>query len=555
MKYITTLLTILAISTAASAQFMDSLSVNVETSASIASNGDLNPLWLYSQQWGKYTQYKQAEALVYAKADTRIATFRHFTLNAGLGIIGKTEFKRSMIHEAYLDGKLLIFDYLIGMKAETLVAKYDRLTSGNYIMSTNARPTPKIGAGFFDYWDIPGTKGWLQLKGAIFFGRLMNEDYDSKYTKAHTKDVITHEKFAYARLNGWFIKPYYGIMHSAYMGGTTPKGEDIPVDIWSTMIAKGSKKFKNDLRGEATNAAGAHQGLWDLGVEVTTGLLDATAYCKRPFTDYSGMHYFSDRNKDYFAGLILNFKQTSHLRTISVEYAHTDFQGGDGNPDPVGYDAHGKLLLLYPGDLPETTEGLKKWFYEHFGEENIETWSKEYGRAPYESRGMAYEYFRDVWNHNYQYSGRESYATNGLYMQGWAVDGLSSGNALFHTQQTVDTYSSGYTWQHYVTFPNVRVKALTIAALCDINERLSIFAKTSISRNHGNLIEKYKGGINSWTPADNYYFDHHKNEIYSIIELEYRHNAQMKFKGTFAGDFGDMYKSWGMRLGMVYELR
>ncbi len=553
MRHIITLLVTFAMSAAASAQWMDTIAVKAETSVSVASNERLNPMWLYSQQWGKYTQYKQAEGLVYAKAEAGVVKTKYFELNAGLGIIGKTEVRRSMIHEAYIDGKIFAFDYLVGMKAETHVAEYDRLTSGNYLMSTNARPTPKIGAGLFDYWSIPGTREWLQVKGAIYFGRLLNENYDTKYTKTHTKDVYTHEKYAYARLGGWYAKPYLGIVHSAFMGGTTPKGVKVPVDVWSTMVAKGSDKFKGSLRGEATNAAGAHQGLWDLGIDISTDALDATMYCKRPFTDYSGLHYFSDRNKDYFAGAVVTFKNTAHLRTISVEYAHTDFQGGDGNPDPAGYDAHGEFMILFPGDLPTTKAGLQKWFYDHFGEEAIEKWAKGYGRAPYESRGMAYEYFRDVWNHNYQYSGRESYAENGFYMQGWTADGLSTGNALFHTRQTADAYSDGYKWLHQTAFRNVRVKALTIAAECDITSRLECLAKVTISRNHGNLLDKYAGGVWKWDLDENYYFYRHKNEIYSMLEMQYAYNSHMKIKGTLAGDFGDMYHSVGMRVGMVYE--
>ena len=548
------LLSLLPMGAKAESHWADSLSVEAEAAVSAASNASLNPLYLYSQRWGVYTQYERREALVHARADLRLANFRHFSAHAGLGIVGKSEVRRSMIHEAYVSGRVFIFDYTLGMQASTPVARYDRYTSGNYLMSTNARPLPRFGVGIFDYWSIPLTRSWLQIRGGIYVGRLFNDDYDDRYTASFTHDVLTHEKFAYARVGGWHVKPYVGIIHSALMGGTLPSGEEIPVDFWSTFMAKGSDKFTGYMRGEATNAAGAHQGLWDWGFDVDFDALEANVYCKRPFADGSGTNFFSSRNKDFFAGAVVSFRRTSHLRRLSVEYMTTDYQCGDGNPDPVGYDKNGTYLLLYPGDLPQTSDGLKEWFYAHFEASDIDEWTARNGMAPYRSEGTAYAFFREKWNHGFTYSGRDSYLSNGLYMQGWSSFGLSTGNALYHTQQTVDTYSDGYAWQHLVTFPNVRVKALTLAADVDVNDRCSVFAKVSVTRNHGNMIEKYQGGINSWTLAENYYFTRHKNEVYTCLEASYVLVGGLSLNGTLCADWGDLYSSLGGRLSMTYRL-
>ncbi len=253
-----------ALSATAQSHWCDSIAATAQLSVSVSSNDKLNPLWLYSNQWGLYTQYEQAEVVAYAKADVRLANFRHFNMHLGVGGVGTTEWDRSMLHEAYLAGKAYIFDYTIGMQAHSPMAQWDDLTSGNFLMSSNARPYPRIGIGLFDYWSLPYTRDWLQIKGGVYVGKLFNEyDADDVYKCTYTRDVVISEKFAYGRIGGWIAKPYFGLVHSVMMGGKLPDGTEIPTDFWASFRGLGSEKFEGQFIGEATNAAGAHQGLWD----------------------------------------------------------------------------------------------------------------------------------------------------------------------------------------------------------------------------------------------------------------------------------------------------
>jgi len=532
----------------------DSVSASADFSVSVSSNSKLNPLWLYSNQWGIYTQYKQFEALAHAKANVRLANFRHFDMNLGVGGVATTDDGRSMLHEAYIAGKVYIFDYTIGMQARSPFAQYDYLNSGNYLMSSNARPYPRIGVGLFDYWSVPYTRDWLQIKGGFYIGRLLNEyDANDEFKNSYTRDVMLSEKFAFVRLGGWNVKPYFGLLHSVMMGGTLPDGTDIPTDFWASFFAKGSEKFRSIgvLRGEATNAAGAHQGLWDMGIDFEFDEIKGALYLQRMFRDNAGTKPFSEFNKDFILGgrIELNNKW---LQAISAEYFKTSYQSGSGTPDPIGYDKSGNLIAVYPGDYPSDEEGFQKWLKQHFTDEDITTWEAEHDATV--NASTANWFLRTFWDCG-AYGGRKNYLDNGLYMQGWSQGGLSMGTALFHSKITASKYiPDGQTTPGLNFFANSRVEALTLGVDgIIIPNKLTYLLKYTASKNHGSLSEKYNGSF-GLSVVENYFYLTSKMEYYSLLKLNYVHNNQWSGNLSMAYDYGDLYKSFGIRVGVSYKL-
>lgn len=535
-------------------KWFDLFELQTEVATSVSSNSDLNPLWLYSQEWGKYTQYRQGEALIYLKGKVRVANYKYFTMNAGLGLIGKTEFRKSMIHEAYLSGRLFIFDYTAGMEAKSPLAKYDRMTSGNYLMSSNARPTPRIGLGLMRFWSVPFTHDWLQIKGALYLGKLLNEyDANDKYASQYTRDVIFHEKFAYARIGGLrIVKPYLGLVHSVMMGGKMADGDEIPIDMWASFLGKGSDKFTGKFRGESTNAAGAHQGMWDAGVDFDANALYGTVYLKRPFADATGKMINDDRSKDFYIGSVVNLRNTLHLKSIGVEWVRTDWQGGEGKPDPSGYDDYGNYLTLFPGDLPKNS--LKDWFESHFNSETLEHFRIiSGGHDAFESMAYAYDFFVDHWNHGWYHGGRSNCLSNYFYPQGWASGNMLMSSAYFHTRKMTETYGNNANWSvQNSACGNYRINALTIAVNTSINSQLSIFSKFGITKNQGNLVDKYKS-VYSWEHVPDYYFDNAKMEYYLMFDASYCCNNGFIYKARLAADWGDLYNSYGLRVSAAYN--
>ena len=536
----------LAAHAAVPARWCDSLAVEAATTVSATTNEKFNPHWLYSNQWGKYTQFNQGEGLIYLRSRLGIVRNDFFSLQAGLGVIGNANIDKSFVHEAYLRGKLWMVDFSAGLDAFTPVAIDDDLTTGSYLMSSNARPTPRAGIGIFDWWKVPFTFDLLQVRGGCYVGFLFNED-----DKRFTDDVVTHEKFLYARLSRWNVKPYIGLIHSVMMGGTRPDGVKIPLDFWASFFGRnGSTEFvETGMRGEHTNAAGAHQGLWDLGVNFRVHNAECQIYTHRIFTDGKAKHRIYNGH-DYIVGAYVKLPN-KYLNNISLEYFTTEDQGGEGTPDPIGYDKNGQLLVVYPGDVPEKEPGFGEWIDAHFTPETVAEWEqKHHTTLTYDNSD---DFLREIWN-NGDGSGRKSYLNNGLYFQGWSVQGLSRGTSLFHSCRMVDRYvTDGKAMQNLCFFTNVRVVAVNIAANGSLTDRLRYRVKYTFTKNHGSLIEKFKGGAFGLSLFENYFYEKSKIEHYTLLSLKYEINRQFEVGADAACDFGKLYDTFGMRLGLVYR--
>lgn len=537
------LLLVCAASAAAQTSWLDSLSIQAQASVSAATNEDFNPLWLYSGEWGRYTQYSQAEGLVSFDAQLQLLSSRNVTIEAGIGAAANAKIKESYLHNAYLHAKIFMLDFDLGMRPYSMLAQNDDVTSGRMLFSSNARPLPRIGLGIYDWWSIPLTHNWLQIKGAFFVGLLPNED-----NPRFTQDAVTHDKMAYARIGGWFLKPYIGLYHSVFMGGTHPTGGKMPVDFWASMLGKGSEKFRDldYFRGEATNAAGAHMGMWSLGTDLDLPVGNFTFYFDKIFSDNAGIR-LTDNMKDHAFGVVAQLRN-KWVNRFGIEVFDTDYEGGDGVNDPMGYDKHGNRLLIYPGDMP--AGNIRGWLLEHFEEEDIVAWEKKnYVTIDRENYGLSF--LRSHWGCGDR-GGRKTYLNNGLYFQGWSYNGLATGTPLYHSYQTVDKYRKGEgQMQNSGFFTNTRIRAITLAASGQIADKLSYRIKYTYSHNNGARQEKYIYG--TFDTIKDYYYEQSRHEQYFLLDLRYQLRNHLGLRTTFAADGGELYNTFGMRAGVIYS--
>lgn len=536
------------------AELRDSLDVTAIVEGSAATR-NIRPLWSYSNAWGRYTQYDKGAILAYARASYGLSLGRRNKINLRTVVSaqGSTDGDRSMIHEAYFGAHCWFMDLTVGLDAFTPIATNNGFATGSYIMSDNARPYPRIGAGILDYWTIPYLFDLLQIKGGVYFG-LMDDEGNSDYTS----DFYIHEKFVYFRSAKWFIKPYIGLIHSAMFGGMLPDGREIPIDFWATFFARNgsSEKFTSSFRGEATNRAGGHQGIWDLGVEIETTPVNMMFYYNRPIADKKALTMIKWYQKDIVLGAQFQFNNCKTLHTIYVEYFNTRSQNGPGTADPVFVDKNGTRIYVYPGDITE--DNLYDWIEEHISDEDLSTWESEYGEIT--SVNELYDFFHDLYNNGYD-SGRSNYLCNGAYRQGWTRGGLSMGTPLFHTIETVQRYAGEGATQPIATssiFANVRVRAYTITLAGEAENLFNYRLRLTYSRNYGSYLHQFDGSkystTYSWDEVENYYFKQPKNEFYTALWLDRKLNKNLKINAMLAYDFGQMYKSFALRFGLSYSL-
>lgn len=524
----------------------DTLRLDVSFDASASTNGSIRPLWSYSQEWGRYTQYRQGEALLYAKADYGWRNRKDwFRINVGAALQASTDKSRIMLHEAYVKGRIWKIDFVAGRDASTPLDQHSNMGLGTYLMSANARPALHAGAGFFDYWAIPGLRNWLEIKGGIYVGGMPNEE-----GKGFAKDVLTHEKFAYVRIGHFPTKLYLGLTHSVMMGGTLADGRTVPVDFWASFFAVGSKKLKEaGFEGEYYNACGAHQGLWDLGLEFDYDDFLAKVYYQRPFYDATAKNLGEFATcKDIHLGFDVELKKSRFVRHLNFEYFTTLWQGGNGNPDPIfistGPERTGEVIGL-PIKAVTPVEIRK-----YFSADKIGEWEAEHG--PLKQSDVS-DFLIKYANNGRPWGNRTPYLSHpDMYKQGWTVGGLSMGYPMFLSDVTMQTFAADR--DYFQRFPCMRMMALNFGIAGNILPQLSYKAKFTYTDNYGNLREEYYEGVDFEKKRPNYYFEQCRTEIYSGLWLEWQFSPMWSFSGSVAWDFGQMYNSFSVRLGVRFRI-
>ena len=537
----------------------DSLQIKVALSGSASTNGELRPLWSYSQQWGRFTQFDRFEANAYARAAwTYTNAPGWFSLTAGAALQACTATGLTMVHEAFVRGHLWVFDCSLGREAYTPIDQRSGLGMGTYILSDNARPVWKAAAGIFEYTSLPFLKDWVQIRGGLSVGRMPDEDDPS-----FTTGILLHEKFAYLRIGRLPVKPYVGLLHSAMMGGTYPDGRTMPVDFWATFFAKGSDKLlEAGYAGEYYNVAGGHQGMWDLGIDFDFPAFSGSLYYNRPFVDINALRFFQfARCRDIKLGAYVRLKKFRLVREACLEWQSTLWQGGNGPRDPVfkstGPERNGEIIGLCANEV--TPELLRKYvsaeqisdFESRCGALTQENCLDLIGELLFSDRGL------DPDGNPWTWGNRSRYLENDWYPQGWTVGGLSTGSPLFLTDRVYSIIAPGYSFES--RFPNVRFQALSLGLSGGLTKALDYKFKIVWTRNYGNFHDEYLdmdyqyGYYFNEKRYENYYFDTPKTEFYSGLWLDY-HYKKYTFSAALGADFGQMYSSFSARIGISLNL-
>lgn len=529
MKFSKVIIFLLFIVSVSSAQ-TDKLTIEV-TGYGGGATDSLQPLWNWADQWGIFTPMTRGEGVFTGKVYYHFIDRKNVSMKAGVAGALKTDWGESFVQEAFLRMKFWWFDVSGGMEAYSPVAYDDNLASGIFLISSNARPVPKVIVGIFDYLPLGFTKKWVEIRGAMTQGFL----WDDRGLKGNS-DVLLHEKWAYVRLGNLKWKPYAGLVHSALFGGTKPNGEKIPIDFWATFTASGSAKLGG---GEETNAAGAHMGLWDFGLYFPLKKWQGQLYYQKPFVDGSGMHLFRFYNKDFFLGILLKNKNKSkHIITgISMELIKTSWGCGPGTMDP--YDPE-ENHIVFIGDIDD----VDAYMLERFG---IETNNWDHHDLK--------EFLKVEWNHGHNFGGRDPYLNNGMYYAGWSYDGLSMGTPLFHSSKQFQKYAKGWYNRDGTYFVNNRIKGFNIGVEGWFIKNLYYRFKGTFTNNHGSYIEQYSGG-HSWEEQSNYYFAESKNQFYTGLELTWQPKKELPLTlvSVLGYDFGELYHTFGGRIGIKYRI-
>ena len=378
------------------------------------SNGK-TPLWLNANKYGlssleKNNGYFRASVIRPLEADEE----RKWGLGYGIDLAVPVNYtSKFIVQQAYVEGRWLHGSLMIGAKEIPMELKNNSLSSGAQTLGKNARPVPQVRLALHDYWAIPGTKGWLKLKGHIAYGKMTDDNWQHDFTGKQTNyadDVLFHSKAGYLKIGNeeryfpWSLE--LGLEMACTFGGTgyiyddayyAEHGTLMPVkggtglkDYWNAFVPGGSETIEEGTYYQ--NAEGNHVGSWLARINYDADDWRFSIYADKYFEDHSSMlqldydgygtgenwdvkekhNYFLYGFHDWMLGLEYHKKYDSWLNTILVEYLYTKYQSG-----PIYHDHS-------PGRPDSHICGMDN-YYNHYVYTGWQHWGQVMGNPLYRS--------------------------------------------------------------------------------------------------------------------------------------------------------------------------
>ncbi|MDX9847232.1 MAG: capsule assembly Wzi family protein [Tenuifilaceae bacterium] len=500
MKQSTSLLILLLLSISLSAQSQtERVNADITLFSTLGASKDQS-FWLTHNRYGIFDD-KSANALALISGRLNMRQEKLFDIGGGVSLLGRaSQSSTAYFHQAYIEAKVGFFNVEAGRKETIYGIPLGELSSGSVGISPNVMPVPRVTAIMPDFFPVPFTFGWLEIKGHFSHGWLNDERY--------AVNSFLHDKSAHVQTGGnTGLKIYWGIVHSAIWGGESPDHGKLPSSFSDFLRVVIAKEGASGSPSNEINALGFHTGLWDWGIKVDIGRIKVHAYYQHIFTDGSGMRY---RNKlDGLWGIrVQDPFPAKWVNQLTYEVLYTKNQSGMGVSDK-GY-----------GDI-----------------------------SPY----------CDVPNCGFSYGGRDNYYNNSIYRSGYSYYGMSMGNPFFLTNNTLRKFHPDAKTFDTRFFISTRNIAHHLGIGGEIKENLSYRFLGSFVKYYGsyaglNLGETW-GFFNPDKDPEEYFFNPAIKQWYFMLETQWQVKKvdRLRLTTTFATDFGDMFNSTGFMLGAKWE--
>lgn len=286
----------------------------------LAGSKDQLPFWLWAGQLGRYDREDAANQ----RFGLEGVYVRNFG-KSGLGFEAGGSFDAFIYSDnpfrfTELYGKIHWNFLELSAGAFADQEKYMGLSAsnGNMASARNARPHPKLRAGFNRF--VPLVFPWFSIYGFYEEG-LLND-------KRYVSDTHLHRKALYVRLGSADNLSFTGgLEHFVMWGGTHPVYGKLPG--WESYFSYvfGMAGGNNALQTDQLNVLGNQYGVYQLDIRKKWKDYSLSFYLGHPFEDHSGMEL--ENLPDNLYGLFFeNRHENAILQGASLEYYYTQNQSG-----------------------------------------------------------------------------------------------------------------------------------------------------------------------------------------------------------------------------------
>lgn len=316
------------------------------------SGGHANaPFWINSNRYGFLSAspnsgYLRTGLFRSAQTDSTKQWKHEYALDMAVAYNHTSGF---IIQQAYYDISWKRMRLSIGSKERPSALKNPILSSGGLTFGMNARPIPQVRFEVPEYLAIPGTRGWLHVKGYLGYGLYTDNGWQKDFVapgQRYTLNALHHAKAGFLKIGNEKKFPLYfegALEMAAQFGGTaynvTWGRQEVATENFK--LGNGIKDFFKafiPLGGDPTdgdgyaNVSGNHLGSWHFSLTYAPADWQIRAYYEHFFEDHSMM--FLDYGwQDGLAGLEITLPRNPFVHTFLYEFMNSKDQAG-----PVYHD-------------------------------------------------------------------------------------------------------------------------------------------------------------------------------------------------------------------------
>lgn len=254
---------------------------------------------------------------------------------------------RMVVQQLYADVQYKKVRLSIGAKERPSEGLNPLLSSGGMADGINHRPIPQVRIELPDYWNIPGTKGWLALKAHIAYGAFTDNRWQRDFAavgSVYSKNSLYHTKAGYLRIGNIEKFPLTltgGLEMNTQFAGTA-YNLGVRDDDNTGRFYGGTLRMKHNLRAfwdafalsgsdatdaQYSNTEGNTVGAWHLSIDYHGEGWGVRAYAQHMFEDHSQL-FWQYGWKDIMWGLEASMPKNPFVSTIVYEYLNSRDQSG-----------------------------------------------------------------------------------------------------------------------------------------------------------------------------------------------------------------------------------
>ncbi|GAB3568476.1 capsule assembly Wzi family protein [Spirosoma luteolum] len=299
------------------------------------------PFWFQTNQYGTVptqsaTGWLRAATTIGYRSDSATARRPRTDWGGGLELIGQVGRQQQvLLTEAYLKGKLGVFELFAGRRKQVLGLAESPLSMGSFSWSRNAQPMPRVQISIPVFTPLGFTRQFVALKAYFSHGWFGQQTY--------VKGSFLHQKGIAIRLG----KPTarFHVMgafdHQVQWSGYAPFLETDPNTAFHGQLATSWEAFYNVVVPAKTDAlknlskfttydqnrVGDHRGTAELAIALNLPATTVTFY-QQHFYDI-GRKLYNFRNiEDGLYGLrLMSKKRYARVQDAVVEVFNTQSQG------------------------------------------------------------------------------------------------------------------------------------------------------------------------------------------------------------------------------------